>query len=576
MDTESDDEFEDALEIYSEEDLSDENQEVIEEHSEETFEVPKRVSSRSNKGRPPVKYACASKLEKLEPKTYKEAVFSPEKEEWLKAMKQEIDAINANKTWELVALPVGRKAVGCKWVFKIKYGLNSQIIRYKARLVAQGYTQKFGEDYNEVFAPVVKQTVFRCFLAMAALKKMEVIHIDIKNAFLNGELVDDIYMKQPLGFEEEKGSGKVYKLKKSLYGLKQSARCWNEKLHSTLLNLGFRRGESDPCIYNKQEGELFIFILLYVDDMLVASEDTLLTEKVIDSISKIFKLTNLGSISTYLGVQVERNDQGVYYIHQQKYIDQILIEYGMEECRTSRIPMDPGYFKEVPINEILLNNNSEYRRMIGSLLYLTVNSRPDIAVAVSILSRKVSKPTSRDLTELRRVLKYLKYTRDLKLKLGGSDGMRMEGYADSDWAGDLQSRKSTSGYIFKFGSGIISWGCKKQQNVTLSSTEAEYVALSEGCQELEYLLKIFQDFKISIDDVEMYEDNQSCLKLLDDKINHRTRHIDVKYHYVKELKQKGKVHFTYCQTNEMLADMMTKPLTNVKLDFFRNQIGLTI
>lgn len=579
---ESEEEFEDARqeedELENQENIVDETQDNPEEHAgiENAIDVPNRVSTRSNKGRPPARLiACTAIAEITEPRTFKEALSLPEKEKWLIAMKEEVDAINENDTWDLVSLPVGRKTVGCKWVYKVKNGLDGQV-RFKARLVAQGYSQKFGEDYNEVFAPVVKQTVLRCFLAVATLKKMEVLHIDVKNAFLNGELLDDVYMKQPLGFEVKNKSKKVYKLKKSLYGLKQSARCWNEKLHSTLLKLGFRRGQADPCIYNKQEGELFIFILLYVDDMLVACQDINMTRKTIDQISKVFKITNLGPISTYLGVQVERDEQGVYYIHQEKYIDHVLTEYNLKDSKTSKIPMDPGYFKELSTTEDFLQNNDEYRRIIGSLLYLVVNSRPDIAVSVSILSRKVSKPTSRDLIELRRVLKYLKGSKDLKLKLGGFAGFNLEGFADSDWAGDLEDRKSTSGYIFKFGGGIVSWGCKKQQNITLSSTEAEYVALSEGCQELEYLRLIFQDFKISIDNILMKEDNQSCLKLLDDKINNRTRHIDVKYHYVKEMKKDGKVKFIYCQSNEMLADMMTKPLTSNKLEYFKNEIGLTI
>lgn len=581
---ESDEEFEDAVQGDPFELVQDDPDILVEPpqmnnivDAQQDLENPKRTSSRCNKGIPPDRFvACAAQKIVQEPRTYSEAMSSPEKEEWLKAMEEEVESINDNGTWDLVSLPPGRKAVSCKWVYKIKYGIDGQIARFKARLVAKGYTQKFGEDYNEVFAPVVKQTVFRSFLAVASMKQMDIFHIDVKNAFLNGELIDDIYMKQPSGFINNEEANKVYKLNKSLYGLKQSARCWNEKIHSSLIELGFRRGQADPCLYTKQVGEKFIFILLYVDDMLVSCEDSSLAEEVINQISKTFKITNLGKISSYLGVQVEKDQQGVYHINQKNYIEHILSEYSLMDCKVSNIPMDPGYLKNIPVDEEYLDNNNEYRRMIGSLLYLTINSRPDIAVQVSILSRKVSKPTKRDLTELRRVFKYLKATKDYKLKIGGIGELFLEGFADSDWAGDVESRKSTSGYVFKFADGLVSWGSRKQQNITLSSTEAEYVALSEACQELEYLLLIFQDLKISDIKVIMREDNQSCLKLLDDKINHRTRHIDVKYHYVKEVKNSGKAVFEYCQTNEMIADMLTKPLANSKLKYFCEKIGLSI
>lgn len=573
------DEFEDESDdIYSsaEEELFEPlSPQFAQEQSNDEVQVLRR-STRPRKQ--PDRYAGkAEAILPLEPRSYKEAQKRSDFHEWLKGMQEEFAAIQNNETWELVRLPENRKAIGCKWVYKLKLDSEGKVQRYKARLVAKGFTQKFGEDYDEVFAPVVKPTVFRTLLTVASKRKMKVVHVDVKNAFLNGDLQNEIFMKQPEGFSVKGKEDHVYKLKRSLYGLKQSARCWNNKVNEVIQSLGFRRGNSDPCLYNKIEGGDETYILLYVDDMLIASRNELKIEKYIKAIESHFNITNLGEVKTYLGIQVEKDAQGVYSIHQKNYIKKMLAEYKMTDAKPSKIPMDPGFMKNVPENDIKLPSNTEYRKIIGSLLYLTVNSRPDIAVAVSILGRKVCEPKQSDLMEAKRILRFLVYTQDMTLKLGGADGNsnHLIAYVDADWAGDVETRRSTTGFIFKLGGGLISWGSRKQSNITLSSTEAEYVALSEACSEFKWIKMLLGDLNLGNVTATINEDNQSCISLANEfKLNPRTKHIEVKYHHVKELVDSKEICLKYCPTAEMIADVMTKPLDRVKLSYFQDLMGL--
>lgn len=529
---------------------------------------------------PPDRYVSSkAALIQLEPRSYKDALKRKDFEYWKRGMQEEFDAIEENSTWELVEQPPNRKPIGCKWVYKLKLDADGKIQRYKARLVAKGFTQKFGQDYDEVFAPVVKQTVFRTLLAIASSRKMKVVHIDVKNAFLNGDLINEVYMRQPEGFVVKGKENHVYRLKRSLYGLKQSAKCWNDKINEAILGLGFRRGDADPCLYSKMEGEEWIYILLYVDDLLIASRDDKAVDATIEDLQGKFNISNLGEIKMYLGVQVEKDQNGVFYIHQKNYINKILGEYKMTDAKGSKIPMDPGYIKEIPGDDKKLPDDNEFRKIIGSLLYLTVNTRPDIAAAVSILGRKVSAPCQRDLVEAKRVLRFLSSTKDHFLRIGsfGEITSKLQVFVDADWAGDVKTRHSTSGFFFKYGDGCISWASRKQKNITLSSTEAEYVALSEACSEYRWMRMLFADFGIQIGSSIFFEDNQSCIALVNDlKINPRTKHIDVRYHHVRELHQKGDIDIKYCPTEEMIADILTKPLSHIKHQHFRKAMGLGV
>lgn len=536
-------------------------------------QVTIRSSSRNNKGVPPKKYAykvCYGN----DPVSYEDALSRPDNKFWAEAMKEEIKALQDNNTWELVEVSKERKnckLIDCKWVFKIKHLVNGEK-RYKARLVARGFSQKYGESYDEVFAPVVKPATFRCLLAIASYDNMKVRHVDIKTAFLYGDIDAEIFMKQPKGYITPGKENFVCKLNHSLYGLKQSARCWNIRINKVLIDAGFRRGKTEPCLYVRGSEDSIVYVLIYVDDVVIASKNNEEVEDIIQILKSQFEITDLGDLRLYLGIEVTF-ESGIYYLSQEEYIDKILEIYNLQDAKISSIPMDPGYLK-LNSND-MINNNNIYRKAIGSMLYISNNTRPDIAVAISILSRKINNPNNDDWTELKRVMKYLKGTKDLKLCVGSKSELHLKGFADADWAGDLNDRKSTSGFIFKLGDAVISYASRKQQNVTLSSTEAEFVSLAEASQEFLWLSQLMKEFEINIQNPIIFEDNQSCLKIIqDEKISPRSKHIDVKYYFVRDLLKTGKVLYKYCPTDSMMADILTKPLQKTKIYKIRELIGL--
>jgi len=345
-------------------------------------------------------------------------------------------------------LPAGKHAIGCKWVFKIKHDSEGKVDRYKSRLVAKGYAQMYGQDYDATFAPVAKQNTFRTLLTVATAKNMKVRHYDVKTAFLNGDIVEDLYMTQPEGYVAEGEEHLVCKLRGSLYGLKQSARAWNTKMNQILLENGFVRSKADQCLYSKFENNKWMYVLLYVDDLIVAHEDDETIMQFGRVINEHFTVNDLGDISYYLGIQIERESDGSFLLNQSAKITNILNQFGMKDSKGASTPMDTAYPK-LEGEYDCLPNNDQYRQAVGALLYVATTTRPDIAAAVGILCRRVSNPRQRDWHALKRIMKYLKQTVDLKLKICANSNLELVGYADADWAGDVNDRKSTSGYFYK-------------------------------------------------------------------------------------------------------------------------------
>lgn len=310
----------------------------------------------------------------------------------------------------------------------------------------------------------------------------------------------------------------------------------------------------------------------------MASKSDELMDQIEKRIGEFVEIKPLGEVQFYLGIAMERDKDGISYISQKQYITNILKKFRLEDAKPSKIPLDLGYGKRIEIHDPMKNPDI-YRSAIGSLLYLSVNTRPDIAVSASILGRKVSNPTESDWVEVKRVIRYLKGTIDYKLKLGESGGSSSDaniiGYADADWGGDVKDRKSTSGHCFKIHGGTVSRTSRKQECISLSSTEAEYVSLSEACQESIWLQNLLKDFQVPNDDMVLYEDNQSCLKLLDnEKFSNKSKHIKIKYHFARELNKSNRINFEYCPTEIMIADLLTKPLESVKLRKLTELIGL--
>lgn len=543
---------------------------------EEENQPAVRVSQRVNKGIPRKRLIEEMHMVKeiSEPKNYNEAIQSDEKEQWLAAMQDEIESHERNGTWQLVNLPVGKTAIGGKWVFKIKTGADGELQRYKARFVAQGFLQKYGEDYDEVFAPVVLHTTFRALLSVVAKRKWLVHHFDAKTAFLNGNLNETIYMKQPQGFDGD--HSKVCLLKKSIYGLKQAARSWNTALHKVLIDAGFQQSYNDPCLYSNKIAGKFCYVIVYVDDLIVACP----TEKQIKETESIFKphfeMNNLGPIKHYLGMEISKDDHGNYELNQSAYIMKIASDFGLTDAKTAKTPMEVSYGKSESSHP--LENNTKYRQLIGRLLYLSVNSRPDISASVSILAQKVSQPSIEDWNQLKRVVKYLKATNEMKLKLSDiqSNDLSLFGYADATWADDRIDRKSNSGRIIYFNGGTISWSCNKQSIVATSSCEAEFISISEASKEVKWLRQLLEDLHEEINYPSiLFEDNQSCIELVrDHKFSYKTKHIDTRYKMIRDLVKKMIIECKYCPSEEMVADLLTKPLSAIKHNYLRDKCNL--
>lgn len=325
---------------------------------------------------------------------------------------------------------------------------------------------------------------------------MRVLHFDAKTAFLNGKLDKVIYMKQPPGFAVDGKEKHVCLLKRSLYGLKQSARVWNQAIHRVLINANYVQSQSDPCLYTLAERGKLCYILIYVDDLLVASkhDDMILHCEAV--LNAEFKIRKLGDIRNYLGLRVTRNSNGIFAINQSAYIEKVTGNFGLENAKASNVPIDPSYEKGA--NSELLTSNERYRQLLGCLLYISINTRPDVSASVSILAQKISSPNQEDWNELKRVVKYLKGTAHLSLLLGGDfDQPFFVGYAGANWAENRVDRKSNSGYVFRLYGGTISWSCKRQTCVALSSTEAEFIALSEACKKAQWIRRVLVDFNLT-------------------------------------------------------------------------------
>lgn len=513
------------------------------------------------------------------------AVFAPSEDpvtfdqamkdiKWRKAMDMEIEAIERNGTWELTTLPTNAKRIGVKWVYKTKYNEKGEVEKHKARLVAKGYSQQFGVDFTEVFAPVARWDTIRTILALAAIKGWNVFQLDVKSAFLHGELSEVVYVDQPQGYQKKGEEHKVYKLKKALYGLRQAPRAWYSKIEGYFLNEGFDKCTSEHTLFVKTgENGLMLIVSLYVDDLIFTGNDNSMFAQFKESMKKEFDMTDLGRMSYFLGVEVVQSAAGIF-ISQGKYAKEILERFGMDNSKPVDNPVVPGYklCKKGSGDEV---DATLYKQMVGSLMYLTA-TRPDLMYAVCLISRYMDKPTDIHLQAAKRVLRYLKGTVDLGILYSKGGSEELIAYADSDYAGDVDDRKSTSGYVFFLGTGAISWSSKKQPVVTLSTTEAEFIAAAScACQGV-WLRRILGKLGLLQDKcTTIFCDNSSTIKLSKNPVMHgRSKHIDVRFHFLRDLAKEGVIELLYCNTQDQISDIMTKAL---KADVFlklRRQLGM--
>ena len=512
-----------------------------------------------------------------EPQSITEALESDLSEQWREAADSEYQSLMQNETWERVELPKGRKPVGCKWVFKAKRGSDGKVQRFKARLVAKGFTQKHGIDYDETFSPVVRFTSVRTLLAFAVQNGMMVHQMDVVTAFLNGTLEEEIYMEQPPGYIKKGEEHLVCKLKKSIYGLKQSPRCWNKVFNEYMTSLSYEQCAADPCVLVRTEGTETTIIAAYVDDLIIIAKNPETMERIKGSLTERFKMKDLGKLHYCLGINIEYDEnKRCLWMHQRPYIQSLLERYQLSEAKSSCTPADINVKLVKDDGAAKLADSVCYQSMVGSLLYAAIATRPDIAQAVGAVSKFNSCPTETHLTGVKRILRYLKGTINLGLKFEKTADSSIIGFSDADWAGDLDNRHSTSGNLFVMSGGAISWLSKKQPVVALSTTEAEYVALGAATQEVVWLRRLLSDIKAAPKmPTIISEDNQGTIAIARNPVYHaRTKHIDIKYHYVREALMDGVIDLVYCPTQQMTADILTKPLSRDQFETLRHEMGL--
>jgi hypothetical protein len=514
----------------------------------------------------------------VEPQTYDEAINSDESSKWREAMEREIDSLERNNTWKLVPKPKDRDIVGCKWVFKVKLKADGSIERYKARLVAKGFTQQQGIDYGETFAPVARATTIRCLLSIVAAEDLHLHQMDVDSAFLYGTLEETIFMEQPIGFINEKHLNHVCRLNKSLYGLKQSPRIWNELLTQHLEQQGFKNSKSEPCLFSKINESTKIIVVIYVDDLLIASNSLKEIDKFKDAMQSSFNMKDLGEAKYCLGIEIVWNkEQGILTILQRKYLEETLEQFEMKESKSVSTPIVNNVSSKSESDE--LSTQVPYREAVGKLLYAATRTRPDIAYATNYVSRFMCDPKVQHWKIIKRILRYIKGTTDLKITYRRNSKQKqvLMGYCDADWANDQGDRKSTSGFVFMLNGGAISWQSCKQRTVALSTAEAEYISLAEAVKEAVWLRKLLKDFGVTQKEPTcIYEDNQSCIAITQNPVFHpRTKHIDIKYHFTREMIKRSEVQIIYCPTEMMIADCLTKPCGKNKFEYCRTQMGIS-
>ncbi len=521
-----------------------------------------------------------------EPVTVDDALASPESIQWQEAIANELQSMEQHGVWELVPRPRGANIVGCRWVFKVKTNADGSVERYKARLVAQGFRQKEGVDYQEVFAPTIGHESIRCILSLAASFDMEIHHMDIKTAFLHGELEETVYMKQPPGFARAGLQDYVCRLKRSIYGLKQSPRQWNRVIDGYLKEHGFRPSICEPCVYirHRTGSTLPEIVTLSVDDLLLIGESPGLISGMKKMLSDRFEVTDLGDLSYFLGIKVSRDRSSrLITLSQPKYINNVLERFNMADCHPSpSLPAVPKSYlpqgRDIPVTPEAQDLLSQipYREAVGCLMYLMVTTRPDIAYAVQAVSQHTSTPRLVHWEAVKRILRYLKGTVDAGLTLGGKGVPILKAYADADWANDPSDRKSISGYSFTLGEGAFVWKSLKQQLTASSSTEAECISLWTATKHVDHILCLLEELGCPQQGpVEIFQDNKSTIAVCE-MARPKSKHIDVKHCVVREKVTTGSIKLTFTKSCDMTADVLTKGLPCPLFRAFRSALGVSV
>ncbi|KAJ9543717.1 hypothetical protein OSB04_023424 [Centaurea solstitialis] len=497
-----------------------------------------------------------------EPKEIDDALCDPA---WVSAMQEELAEFIRNNVWLLVPRPRKRTIIGSKWIFRNKLDEIGTIIRNKARLVAQGYRQEEGIDYDENFAPVARLEAIRLFLAFAAHMNFKVFQMDIKNAFLNGKLNEEVYVAQPPGFVDPKFPDHVYKLNKALYGLKQAPRAWYDTLSTFLLSKGFELGKIDSTLFLKKYPKHILLVQIYIDDIIFGSTNPKLCEKFELLMKTKYKMSMMGELTYFLGLQIKQSEKGIF-INQGKYVLDML-KFDLTSCTPMKTPMAPPLSldkdsKGKPVDVTL------YRGMIGA-------SRPDIMYSTCLCARYQAEPKESHLTAVKRIFRYLKGTPNQGLWYSKDSGFDLTAYSDSDFAGCKIDRKSTTGGCHLLGGKLVSWTSKKQNSVSTSTAEVEYVAAGICCAQVLWLRNQLQDYDIQVSKIPIYCDNTSAIAIANNPVLHfKTKHIEVRYHFIRDHVMNGDIELHFVPTEYQLADLFTKPLDVTRFNMLISELGM--
>ncbi|GJX78289.1 retrovirus-related pol polyprotein from transposon TNT 1-94 [Tanacetum coccineum] len=462
----------------------------------------------------------------------------------LNQLQEELHQFDRLDVWELVDRPLCKNVINLKWLWKNKRDEENTVIRNKSRLVAKGYAQKEGIDFEESFAPVARLEVVRLFIAYAAHKSFIVYQMDVKTTFLYGPLKEEVYVNQPDGFVDPYHPDKVYRLKKALYGLKQAPRAWED----------------------------ILLVQIYVDDIIFGSTNPKLSKRFGKLMHSKFDMSMMGELKFFLGIQIHQSPRGIF-INQAKYAQEILKKHGMTSCDSIGTPMATKHLDAdlsgTPVDQ------TKYRSMVGALMYLTA-SRPDIVHATCYCARYQAKPTEKHLTAVKRIFRYLKDSINMGLWYLKDTGFELTAFSYSDHAGCLDSRKSTSGGIqFLGGDKLVSWSSKKQDCTSMSSAKAEYVSLSAYCAQVLWLRTQLTDYGFHFDKIPMYCDSKAAIAISCNPVQHsRTKHIDVRYHFIKEQVEKGIVELFFVGTEYQLTDLFTKALSKDRFKYLVRRLGM--
>lgn len=491
------------------------------------------------------------------PSSIHEALIVPE---WKAAIEEEVKALQKNGTWEITELPSGKTPIGCKWIFTVKTRADGNIDRYKARLVAKGFTQSYGIDYQETFAPVAKLNTIRVLLSLAANLDWPLHQLDVKNAFLNGNLEEEVYLEIPQGLESPTNRNKVCKLKKSLYGLKQSPRAWFERFTKVLKNHGYTQGQADHTMFVKRSpNDRLAILIVYVDDIVITGDYLEEIPRVKEFLAREFEIKDLGNLKYFLGMEIARSRKGIA-VSQRKYVLDLLKETAMQDCKPAETPMD--YTTKLGSNkESAPVEKGRYQRLVGKLIYLS-HTRPDIAFPVSVVSQFMNNPTEEHMTAVYRILRYLKMTPGKGLLFRKTTKREVELYSDADWAGSITDRRSTSGYCTYVWGNLTTWRSKKQAVVARSSAEAEFRAMAHGICEGIWLKRLLAELQItSLNSIKLFCDSQAAISIAKDPVHHdRTKHVEIDRHFIKEKIDGGIIKLIYTPSALQIADILTKAL----------------